>query len=137
MTLKIGVAGYSGQKFDEEKAEAELNRLLDEAREGRSDVDIASGLTNLGIPAIGYRIAAARGWETTGIACSKATKYECFPVDNEIIVGDQWGDESETFLDYIDVLVRVGGGKQTLQEVADFRERGGRVLEADLEAIPA
>lgn len=41
----------------------------------------------------------------------KAKDYECFPVDEEIIVGKEWGDESETFLDRVDILVKIGGGK--------------------------
>ena len=51
-----------------------------------------------------------------------------------MIVGNNWGDESQTFLDSCDVIVRVGGGKQSFEEVAEFRRRGGRVYEHELAA---
>lgn len=58
--LKIGVVGYSGQKFDERKARQALNRLFDQASGGRSDVTVVSGLADLGIPRprLPYRGAA-------------------------------------------------------------------------------
>lgn len=136
-TLNIGVVGYSGQKFDENAARSALNDLLDQASDGRNDVTIVSGLNDLGIPALAYRAAHQRGWGTSGVACSKATHYNCYPVDKKVIVGDNWGDESQTFLDTCDVLVRVGGGKQSLREVNEFRARGGRVFEFDLAAQPS
>lgn len=139
-TLRIGVVGFSAQAFDKDAATLKLEHAIISAiadHSSNTDVEIVSGLTNLGIPAIAYAIAGANGYKTVGIACQKARKYECFPVDEEIIVGSEWGDESETFLDYIDVMVRVGGGKQTLTEVATFRESGGRIYEHELEAIPA
>lgn len=124
-TLKIGVVGYSAQSFDERSARQLIHNALSgialDHHVKFSDLEIVSGLTNLGIPALAYGWAAAAGTWTTGIACSKAHDYECFPVDHTIIVGDDWSDESETFLNYIDVLVRVGGGKQSHAEVAAFR----------------
>jgi hypothetical protein len=88
-------------------------------------------------PALAYRIAAQRGWRTSGIACSKATDYDCFPVNEKKIVGANWGDESETFLRECDVIVRVGGGKQSLAEVAQFKSRGGTAYEFNLAALPS
>ena len=69
-----------------------------------------------------------------GIACEKAKEYDLFPVDKKIIVGKEWGDESETLLNNIDVLVRIGGGKQSLREVKQFQETGKPVIEHELEA---
>lgn len=134
--LKIGVVGYSAQRFDETEACQALDRLFDQASDGRRDVTVVSGLTDLGIPALAYRIAAQRGWRTSGIACSKATDYDCFPVNEKKIVGTNWGDESETFLRECDVIVRVGGGEQSFAEAAQFKARGGVVYEFDLAALP-
>ena len=95
---------------------------------------VVSGLTNLGVPALAYNEAKIRGWRTVGIACSKAEEYDCFAVDERIIVGDEWGQESETFLNNIDVLVRVGGGNQAKRETGDFRKLEKQVMEYDLPA---
>ena len=138
--LNIGVVGYSGQKFNEEEAKRLLNEGLDAALADNptaTSINLVSGLTDVGIPALAYRIAAERGWETTGVACAKAKEYDCFAVTTQTIVGDNWGDESKTFLAACDVIVRVGGGRQSLAEVAEFAQNGGKVYEFDLVAIPS
>lgn len=135
--IKIGVVGYSAQKFDESEAVRMLREaydLIDRQYSGKSKA-VVSGLTDLGIPALAYREAVSRGWRTVGIACSKAKDYTCFPVDEEIIVGSEWGEESQTFLKSLDVLVRVGGGKQSIRETAEFRESGRPVFEYYLQAL--
>lgn len=134
--LEIGVVGYSAQKFNESEAERMIFEAFNQidAQYAEKAKVVVSGLTNIGIPALAYKEAAARGWRTVGIACSKAVEYECFPVDEEIIVGDEWGDESSTFLDTIDLLVRIGGGKQSLTETAEMKSRGKPVIEYDLPA---
>ncbi|MES0490304.1 MAG: hypothetical protein ABUK01_09950 [Leptospirales bacterium] len=135
--IKIGVAGYSAQKFDT----SEAIKILKEAYNiiagqfaGKSIV-VISGLTDIGIPALAYREAVLRGWRTVGLACALAKDYACFPVDEEIIMGKEWGDESPHFLEIIDVLVRVGGGKQSLKEAAQFKKNGHQVLEYNLPAL--
>jgi len=89
-------------------------------------------LTDTGIPALAYREAVSRNWRTVGVACLKARQYACFPVDKTIIVGEEWGDESATFLDSLDVLIKVGGGKQAIAETNAFKERRKPVLEYQL-----
>lgn len=135
--LKIGVVGYSSGKFDSDLAQILVGTGLDYLVRNSSSIqfDLVSGLTNTGIPAMAYRVALARGWRTTGIACSLAHDFECFDVDEEIIVGDQWGDESSTFLNHVDCLLRVGGGDQSHAEVAAFRQLKpyAMVLELELE----
>ena len=136
MSYKIGVVGYSGAKFDKDEAFEMLLEALQMFRHTEDvNLELVSGLTDLGIPALAYRIAEEWGWKTTGIACSKAKEYDCFQVDNIIIVGDNWGNESEEFLHYIDVLVRVGGGKQSLAEVTRAKELGITVFEYELPEI--
>lgn len=136
MVLRIGVVGYSGQKFNANGATKILAKALDDiASETNEEISLVSGLTDVGIPAIAYRLAAQRGWSTVGVACSKAMEFAVFPVDSSLIVGTEWGDESETFLNMIDVLVRVGGGNQSKAETAAAKKRGIPVIEFDLEAI--
>lgn len=88
--------------------------------------ELVSGLTDCGIPGIAYHmfsIPDSKYAKTVGIACSKANEYPQFPVDERHIIGDEWGDESEFFIDYIDALVRIGGGEQSHREVAMFRAK--------------
>lgn len=135
--LRIGVNDYSSQKFDSERATQMINEaydILERDYKGFEKV-VVSGLTDLGIPGIAYRVAVNRGWKTVGIACTKADRYACFPVDEKIIVGENWGDESQTFLNSIDVLVRIGGGKQTMKECAEWESKGKPFIQYDLEAI--
>jgi len=134
-TLKIGVVGYSGKPFDKVIAKALL--LIGFKVSGAEDKDadkviVVSGLTDLGIPSIAYNIAKERGWKTSGIACKKAAEYDKFPCDEEKIIGEDWGDESETFLNSIDVLIRVGGGEQSMKEVKRAKEMKLQVFEYDL-----
>ncbi|MFA5313829.1 MAG: hypothetical protein WC375_11045 [Methanomassiliicoccales archaeon] len=142
--IKIGLTGYSGAKFNEKIAAALVSSALslveeisfDENMDTPLSFTLVSGYTDLGIPAIGYRIAHRMGWETTGIACEKAKEYTTYPVDHAIIVGTEWGEESETFLGHIDMLVRVGGGKQAIKETEEAKKRGIKVLEFDLPEKP-
>ena len=132
--IKIGVTGYADQKFDASEAVKILREtydLIDGRYPGKSKT-IVSGLTNIGVPALAYREAVLRGWRTVGIACSKAKDYDCFPVDEEIIVGQEWGDESPTFIKSVDVFIRIGGGEQAIGETAEFRKSGRPVFEYDL-----
>ena len=133
----VGVVGFSGRKFDEKLAESILNALFDSVELLYTDCEFAlvSGLTNVGVPAIAYKLAAKRKWHTVGVACSKAEEYDCFDVDDKIIVGDEWGDESETFLDKIDLMIRVGGGEQSMAEAKEADKRGLAVLAVDLPEI--
>jgi len=133
---RIGIVGFSGGKYNVKVAEALLElaiKLVEEyeSKEGK-DVSLVSGLTDMGIPGMAYRIAQKKGWKTVGIACEKAHENPCFPVDEEIIVGKEWGDESETFLDSIDVVIRVGGGAQSFEEVKKAKDKGIKAYEYDL-----
>jgi hypothetical protein len=119
--MNVGVIGYSAQKFDEVLAKKLILEGLNKI--GIENIScIVSGLTNIGIPKIAYEIATELKLETIGIACKLANDYDLFPVDKEIIVGDNWGDESETFLNYIDCLIKVGGGKQSEEEYKKFNK---------------
>lgn len=135
--LKIGVVGYCPPtKFDEAQALRMINEAYDILAQKFPDSQktVVSGLTNVGIPALAYGLAAKKGWKTIGIACKKARDFECFPVDDVLFIGREWGEESPVFLDSIDVLVRIGGGKQAHAEAEEFKKRGYTVLEYELEA---
>lgn len=132
--LNVGVVGFSGQKFDEKMARAFIDKAFDLLDNEDKDICVISGLTYVGIPAIAYDVAKERGYKTIGVACSKAKEYECFDVDEKYIEGEEWGDESEKFLSMLDVMIKVGGGKQSEEEVKKFKESGKPVIEFDLKA---
>ena len=138
LKIKIGVVGYCPPtKFDENEAERMINEAYDAVQQVHPDKKkiVVSGLTNVGVPALAYRAAVQRGWSTKGIACSKASEYPLFPVDEKVIIGHEWGDESHEFVNGIDILIRVGGGKQSLKEAADVWMQRKPVLEYDLPAL--
>lgn len=128
----IGVIGYSGTPYDEthvpeyivfglSNMKATLEHQL-----GCRQFKIVSGLTNIGIPKEAYAMAKPMFGDdviTVGIACSKAKDFPQFPVDEKHIIGNEWGDESDFFLDYIDCLIRIGGGDQSMREANMFKER--------------
>jgi hypothetical protein len=134
--MRLGIVGYSQQEFDEEKAIDLLRSILIQETLIHPDITIVSGLTNLGVPAVAYSLAKELNLKTMGVACAKAGCYKCFPCDRVHIVGEDWGDESETFLASIDKLIRVGGGKQSHAESARAKDLGLRVIEVELDAPP-
>ena len=136
MTYKIGVVGYSGQGFDLVLATAFLADGLSKASEYVENIELVSGLTDVGIPALAYKLANIYGWETAGVACAKAKNYPCYDCDRVEIIGDNWGDESKAFLSQINALVRVGGGKQSIAETAKAKALGIPVYEYELLATP-
>ncbi|NEO31994.1 MAG: hypothetical protein F6K36_16470 [Symploca sp. SIO3C6] len=137
--MRIGVVGYSKQIFEADIAQSLIQQAFDAIamKKNIEVIEVVSGLTQLGIPALAYQEAVRRGWKTVGVACRKALDYRCFPVDQRIIVGRNWGDESQTFLDMIDVLLRFGGGQQAHFECLLAQEQGKQVIEFELRSICA
>lgn len=126
--MKIGVVGFSQDNIDHELAREILTRSfhqLIERHKHHEPIEIVSGLTNIGIPKIAYQIADELGFIKVGISAERALHVKCgiYPVDQQIIEGNEFGDESMTFIDYIDFLIRVGGGKQSHREVNLFIEK--------------
>lgn len=125
--MKIGIVGFSSPQFDQEKARAILDKnirhfILDK---NPAQIQIVSGYTNVGVPKIAYEIADKLGLITVGFSAKKALTVSSglYPVQKKIIYGKNFGDESQAFVDYIDVLIRVGGGKQSRNEVELFKTK--------------
>jgi hypothetical protein len=129
--VKIGVVGFSQRHFDHEAAQLHLRRFVSELLELPECVatapEIVSGLTNQGVPKLAYELARELGLPTVGIAARQALRVRAglFPVDRRIIVGERFGDESPVLINYIDKLIRVGGGPQSRAEVELFRVKCG------------
>ena len=123
--MRIGVVGYSHEYFDHDIAYQLLVEAFDQIITDYSatTIEIVSGLTNSGVPKLAYEIAQKHAWITVGISAARALRVKSgvFPCDKQFLYGDEFGDESEQFIAYIDCLIRIGGGKQSHQEVELFK----------------
>jgi hypothetical protein len=139
MTYVIGIIGYCHPtKFDIVDAWEKVDKLLSEAALNKKDVLVLGGLTDIpSIHSTGYYIARQKGWKVGGIAPQKAIDFKWFPMntDGDIlkIVGNTWGDESEEFINSIDALVKIGGGKQSTKELEMATKRGIPIFQDTLE----
>lgn len=124
--FKIGVVGFSRNQFDQKDAAQKLKQFILPLIEGKdiSSIEIVSGLTNMGVPRLAYLLADEWGITTVGFSASQAFRVRTgiYSIKKQIIVGNRFGDESAEFIKYIDVLVRIGGGKQSRHEAALFKE---------------
>jgi len=124
--FKVGIVGFSDSVFNKKKAKEIVENAFDEIAEKKSDYDIVivSGLTNMGIPALAYQEAKKRNWKTVGISAEEAKEYDLFPCDTVLYKGEKFGDESDYFLNYIDLLIKIGGGKQSIAEFKKAKKMG-------------
>ena len=129
--LRIGVVGPLDPIFDPDVALTLLRRGLDWL-EPTEMTEVVSSLVNSGIPAIAYHEARRRGWKTNGIACSKALDYDCYTVNSSIIVGQDWGDEYQEFLDAIDVLIQLGQEERLAKLSLHAKNRCKHLIELEL-----
>lgn len=125
--MKIGVVGFSRNQFDRAKARSIIKKELQQLaqRINPSEVELVSGYTNSGVPQITYEEGRKLGFILTGFSAKQALRVRSgvYPVDQVILKGERFGDESVDFVNYIDGMIRVGGGPQSRHEVALFRER--------------
>ncbi|AEO93604.1 gp345 [Bacillus phage G] len=125
----IGFIGYSSAQFDEEKAKEIVEEIFKSLN--KNDV-IVSGATNLGIPKLVYKKANELGMKTVGVMCEEGRSEELADLDELIVEGENWGDESEKFLSMISVLYKIGGGKQSTVEFKKANEMGIKTFEYEL-----
>ena len=124
--IKIGVVGFSRNQFDKADAQRKLKAVLAflTKENDPQSFELVSGYTASGVPKIAYILADELGIETVGFSVKQATKVKSgvYPVKKTIIVGEKFGDESNAFIAYIDLLIRIGGGQQSRQEVELFKK---------------
>lgn len=134
--IKYGVVGFSKDAFDQKKAYQLLDRIFKEiaSQHKHELVEIVSGYTNSGIPKIAYELGDKYGFITVGYSAKQALQVRSgvYPVAKVILKGEKFGDESHDFVNYIDHLVRIGGGPQSRRETEMFKQK---MNEADLSAI--
>ena len=123
--LRIGIVGFSRPQFDQQAARTILERELAalRVRHPQREIEIVSGYTNAGVPQIAYEIADQLELTTVGFSARQALRVRSglYPVDQVILEGERFSDESEAFVRYIDGLIRVGGGRQSREEVRLFK----------------
>ena len=124
--MKIGVVGFSRNQFDKKTAKTILESIFQKIAHKHNEkvIEIVSGYTNMGIPKIAYEIANQMNMLTVGFSAQQALKVKSgvYPVDKVILEGEKFGDESHAFVQYIDGLIRIGGGKQSRHEVELFKQ---------------
>ena len=141
--MNIGFIGYSGKPFDKEKAQKIIDEIL--VKEGLTeyfttdmnrpkDVAIVSGATDLGIPGMVYHTAEKYNFKTIGVMCKRGYDKDntLYPCDEIYAIGEDWGDESETFISKIDRLYKIGGGEQSEKEKGMAEAAGIPVFEYKL-----
>ena len=128
--MKIGFIGYSDTKFNINKANEIINKIKDYIS---LDDEIVSGATLYGIPKLVYE--TLKDNKTIGIMCKDGYNYPLYPCDVIYAIGNNWGDESEFLIDYIDVLIKIGGGKQSIKELQMAKNKGIPTYEFELEPI--
>lgn len=124
--LKIGVVGFSRSQFDKQTAILKLRNILERivAEHGAENLEIVSGYTNAGVPRIAYQLADDLDMDTIGVSAKQALRVRSgvYSVKKVILIGEKFGDESERFVEYIDWLIRIGGGPQSRREVELFKQ---------------
>lgn len=138
--LNIGFVGYCPPtEYDEKEAEKLIKVAFDNIEIDFTNCNkykFISGVTNVGTLKQAYQEAARRGWELYGVACKKAKDFEWFPdldEENVELVGENWGDESDKFVSKLDIIVRVGGGEQSINECTRMIEQGKVTYEYELD----
>lgn len=134
-TKFIGFVGYSNARFDKDKANLMIKEIFDsiDYKFNNINIVIVSGATSIdGIPKLVYDEAKLRNHKLMGIMAWPGCECELYDVDDLIIKGANWGDESDLFINTIDMLYRIGGGKQSFEEVKKASKKGIPIFEYDL-----
>lgn len=112
LALKFGVVGYSLPDFDHRRAKALLEEAFDLliTLHRPENIQVVSGLTNVGIPRLAYELGQARNYRCIGISSRPSSGRQIRSLagyNEQIIVGIEFGDESQAFIDCLDVFYPV------------------------------
>jgi hypothetical protein len=128
--------GYSGMGYEDEEA------MLQSARKVLSGYSPETTLINIGVTRVGigaiYPLAKSLGFETTGIVTtmalddpggiSEAVDHVCFVKDNQwggkIPGSDELSPTSKAMVDCSDILVGIGGGGISEDEILAGKAQG-------------
>jgi len=131
----MGFVSTSGSVTDTHRLERiayPLMHGIDSSRVSPHKIVPLGGLTDLRGISVGYSAARMAGFETAGIMSWEGTDLPLSKGVNEmIIVGDEWSDESDDFLDLIDILLVLEPGRQGRDEARAAAARGIPVVILD------
>ncbi len=138
----LSFAGYSGLGYQDQDAlkDIVINRYLKTLDKDKTIINI--GATPDGVGAA-YEWAVQEGFETTGIVSSQALEYgvEVSPFCKDgtfFLQDDSWGGyaeggeqlspTSEAMVSVSNIMVAIGGGEITLDEMREMQKRGKTVI---------
>lgn len=132
--LSVGFVGYSAPCFSLADAEQLVGEAFAMVQALGPIREVVSGLTDMGVPALVYRKADQLGLHTVGLSCQAALAYPLYPVNETVLIGEDWNDprESQALIERVDVLVKIGGGPQSILEADMARQAGLMVIEFSL-----
>lgn len=138
--LRIGVIGHTANNFDYPHTWKKIRQALLAAVEAESisptqQVIVVGNLLNTGVQGIAYTIARQRGWNIGAVFPKMATISPVTwfrpNVDGDFAIarGRSWGDEFGMFLRNVDIIVRIGGGRITDDQVNQAIAKGKPVYQ--------
>ncbi|MEM9691338.1 MAG: hypothetical protein AAGA56_02230 [Myxococcota bacterium] len=133
----IGVVGFSGSWRNNPRREAAdtvaraLRAWFARKRpEENRTIWCVSGATDLGVPAIAYRVADELGLRCVGVTPAAAMSHPLARLDYLVPIGKRFGDESRVFVELCDELWMFGGGPQSESEVRLATQMGKPIVVA-------
>lgn len=144
--INIGFVGYSDDsKFDISEARNIIDVIFEDIENTyctdeykNTNINIITGGTNLGIPKMIYEKAQQENnkygnwFSLIGVMAKEGYQYELYPCDIIFAIGDKFGDESKFFIEHLDVLYKIGGGKQAIEELKMAKDRKIPIAEYSL-----
>jgi hypothetical protein len=123
----VGIVGSIATKYTQEAYET-IFALLDQILPPNVKLALATGFTDIGINRIAHRWAWERGIPVIGVACDKCWEHPVWIVHHKIIVGKEWGEESERFVSILNALVQFSETPQANKEAEMALTKGIKVV---------
>lgn len=128
----LGVVSTSGSTTDINRMVKITGPLLEGIQHGRllpRRVIGLGGMTDLGGINVFYDMCLRARIDTAGIMCWQGASSRLARGAREmVIVGDEWSDESPTFLDLVDILLVLEPGQQGWREALEAAQRNDPYL---------
>jgi hypothetical protein len=103
--VRIGITGEISETQIPE-AKRVLSRAL--GRLYGSSIEIVAKLVDRGVSRAAYEVAQELEFRTAGVAPRVALDETCSLVDRREIVGEDWGQETETFINQVSIIICLG-----------------------------
>ena len=137
-TLYVGVIGCDHDNYSIDDAKIILEDSLDEIEKEYIETDeydkicVVIKPNKIGIPLLAYDIAIDRQYDIIGIS-SESKDTDLLDLEDIIFIGSKQGQESQYFISYIDVLVKIGGGEFEEKEMELAVEEDISILEYEVD----